>query len=199
MRPRGSAVLYEVDSIDAINRDFILSKANKHGIFLALKFEDKVDRFIRLVSERIFPRFSEKYVDRPLTDDEIRAIGDELVDSILVDIYNEQKVARKAKTWGRAGVRALTPKLNYLAERALNYGVTHEQMLANEAGMDLLYDLIANVQYMASESTTIWDWGLFPTAYLKRSRGVSKHMLNRTDRIVSRHFRSQAQLVGQSH
>ena len=119
---KGSAVLYEVDGIDAIDRGFITSKANKHGIFLALKFEDKVDRFIRLVSERTFPRFSEEYIDRPLTDDEVKEIGNELVDSILVDIFNEQKVARESKTWGRSGVRALTPKLNYLAERALNYG-----------------------------------------------------------------------------
>ena len=100
---KGSAVLYEVDGIDAIDRDFITSKVNKHGIFLALKFEDKVDRFIRLVSERTFPRYSEQYVDRPLSDDEIREIGTELVDSILVDLFNEQRVAREAKTWGRWG------------------------------------------------------------------------------------------------
>ncbi|MFK8114957.1 MAG: hypothetical protein AB8B91_22330 [Rubripirellula sp.] len=185
---KGSAVLFEVDGIDAIDRDFILSKANKHGIFMALKFEDKVDRFIRLVSERLFPRFSEKYVDRPLTDEEVRAIGSELVDSILVDIFNEQKVAREAKTWGRSGVRALTPKLNYLAERSLNYGVTHEQMLANESGMDLLYDLIANVQYMAEASTTVWDSALLPTSFFKRGRAVSKYMQNRTERIVSSIF-----------
>jgi hypothetical protein len=185
---KGSAVLYEVDSIDAIDREFILSKANKHGIFLALKFEDKVDRFVRLVSERLFPRFSEKYIDRPLSDEEVEVIGHELLDSILVDIYNEQKVAREAKTWGRSGIRGLTPKLNYLAERALNYGVTMEQMEANPVSMKLLYELIACVNYMADESTTVWDLAIFPTAYFKRSRAVSKYMRDRCDRIVASIF-----------
>ena len=68
---KGSVVLYEVDGIDAIDQGFINSRANKHGIFLALKFEDKVDRFIRLVSERVFPRFTEDYIDRKLTDQEV--------------------------------------------------------------------------------------------------------------------------------
>ena len=98
-------MLFEVDGIDAIDPQFINSKANKHGIFLALKFEDKVDRFIRLVSERTFPRYSENYIDRPLTDAEVQEIGTELVDSILVDLFNEQRVAREPKTWGRSGVR----------------------------------------------------------------------------------------------
>lgn len=185
---KGSAVLYEVDGIDAIDRDFITSEANKHGIFLALKFEDKVDRFIRLVSERTFPRFSEDYIDRPLTDDEVRVIGRELVDSILTDVFNEQKVARESKIWGRWGVRALTPKLNYLAERALNYGVTHEQMQENEVNLGLLYDLIANIRYMADESKSGWDSAWLPTSFFKRSRAVSSHMLNRADRIVTNIF-----------
>lgn len=164
---KGSAVLYEVEGIDAIDRDFISSQANKHGIFLALKFEDKVDRFIRLVSERTFPRFSEEYIDRPLTDAEVKEIGTELVDSILVDIFNEQKVARESKTWGRSGVRALTPKLNYLAERALNYGVTYSQMQENEVNLSLLYDLIANIRYMAERSKSGWDSAWVPTAFFK--------------------------------
>jgi hypothetical protein len=185
---KGSAVLYEVDGIDAIDRDFITSKANKHGIFLALKFEDKVDRFIRLVSERIFPRFAEKYIDRPLTDEEVLEIGTELVDSILVDIYNEQKVAREAKTWGRSGVRPLMPKLNYLAERALNYGVTHHQMKENHANLSLLYDLIANIRYMGEQSKTGWDSALLPTSFFKRSRAVSKYMVNRCNRILTSIF-----------
>ncbi|MGB7342922.1 MAG: hypothetical protein WBD20_01805 [Pirellulaceae bacterium] len=185
---KGSAVLYEVDAIDLADDDFITSQQNKHGMFLALKFEDKVDRFIRLVSERKFPRFSEHYIDRPLTDEEIADVGDELVDSILVDIYNEQHVARNHKTWGRGGARALMPKLNYLAERSLNYGVTHSQMQENAASMVLLYDLVANVQWMALESMSVWDMAIFPTAFFKRSRAVSKHMLNRTDRIVTSIF-----------
>ena len=185
---KGSVVLYEVDGIDAIDQGFINSRANKHGIFLALKFEDKVDRFIRLVSERVFPRFTEDYIDRELTDEEVREIGNELVDSILNDIYNEQKVAREAKTWGRGGIRDLTPKLNYLAERALNYGVTAEQMKDNEAGLSLLYDLIANLRYMAEESKTVWDSALFPTSFFKRGRAVSTYMVNRSDRIVSSIF-----------
>ncbi|QDT09795.1 hypothetical protein [Planctomycetes bacterium K23_9] len=185
---KGSAVLYEVDAIDVAQEDFITSQQNKHGMFLALKFEDKVDRLIRLVSERKFPRFSENYIDRPLTDEEIADVGDELVDSILVDIYNEQHVARTSKTWGRGGARALMPKLNYLAERSLNYGVTHSQMQENAASMVLLYDLIANIQWMALESMSVWDMAIFPTAFFKRSRAVSKHMLNRTDRIVTSIF-----------
>ncbi len=185
---KGSAVLYEVDGIDAIDNDFITSKANKHGIFLALKFEDKVDRFIRLVSERTFPRFSEKYIDRPLTDAEVKEIGTELVDSILVDIFNEQRVARESKTWGRSGVRALTPKLNYLAERALNYGVTYRQMQENEVSLSLLYDLIANIRYMAEKSKSGWDSAWLPTSFFKRSRAVSKYMVNRADRIVTNIF-----------
>jgi hypothetical protein len=185
---KGSVVLYEVDAIDAIDQGFINSKANKHGIFLALKFEDKVDRFIRLVSERIFPRFSENYIDRPLTDAEVREIGTELVDSILTDLFNEQKVARESKTWGRGGIRQLTPKLNYLAERALNYGVTEAQMKENEAGLSLLYDLIANIRYMAEESKTGWDSAWVPTSYFKRGRAVSTYMIDRTDRIVSSIF-----------
>ncbi|MGI9470865.1 MAG: hypothetical protein ACR2NZ_05000, partial [Rubripirellula sp.] len=185
---KGSVVLYEVDGIDAIDRDFITSKTNKHGIFLALKFEDKVDRFIRLVSERTFPRYAEEYVDRPLTDEEIREIGTELVDSILVDIFNEQKVAREAKTWGRSGVRALTPKLNYLAERAMNYGVTFSQMQDNEVNLGLLYDLLANVIYMAERSKSGWDAAWLPSSFFKRSRAVSNHMTDRVDSIVTSIF-----------
>ena len=185
---KGSAVLFEVDSIDAIDDDFINSKANKHGILLALKFEDKVDRFIRLVSERIFPRFSENYIDRPLTDDEVRQIGAELVETILADLYNEQRVARECRTWGRKGVRVLMPKLNYLAERSLNYGVTHRQIVENEVSLNLLYELLANIRYMALKSKTIWDSALIPTSFFKRSRAVSKYMLNRVDRIATNIF-----------
>ena len=181
---KGSAVLYEVDAIDMVDDEFITSPANKHGMFLALKFEDKVDRFIRLVSERKFPRFSENYIDRPLTDEEIAEIGRELVDSILVDIYNEQLVARTSRTWGRWSVKPLMPKLNYLAERSLNYGVTYVQMQENEAGMELLFDLIANLHYLANRSMTIWDSALIPTSFFKRSRAVTRHMKQRTDRIV---------------
>ena len=185
---KGSAVLFEVDSIDAIDRGFITSQANKHGIFLALKFEDKVDRFIRLVSERTFPRYSEKFIDRPMTDDEVREIGQELVDSILTDLYNEQKTARQCRTWGRGGVRGIMPKLNYLAERSLNYGVTHRQMLENEISLGLLYELLANLRYMAVKSRTIWDHAIFPTAFFKRSRAVSNYMVQRSDRIVTNIF-----------
>ena len=185
---KGAAVLFEVDSIDAIDRDFITSKANKHGIFLALKFEDKVDRFIRLVSERTFPRYSESYIDRPLTDDEVREIGRELMDSILTDLYNEQKNARECRTWGRGGIRGIMPKLNYLAERSINYGVTYRQMLENELSLGLLYELLANLRYMATESRTIWDHALFPTAFFKRSRAVSNYMVERSDRIVANIF-----------
>ncbi len=185
---KGSAVLFEVDSIDAIDRDFIESDANKHGMFLALKFEDKVDRFIRLVSERVFPRFRERYVDRPLTDEEVQKIGASLVNAILADIYNEQKVAREAKTWGPTGVRALMPKLNYLAERSLNYGVTFEQMEENPANLTLLYDLVAGIQFIANESKSIWDSWLVPTSVFKRSRAVSAHLQNRCDRIVTSIF-----------
>ena len=185
---KGSAVLYEVDAIDIADEDFITSQQNKHGMFLALKFEDKVDRFIRLVSERKFPRYSENFIDRPLTDEEIADVGEELADSILVDIYNEQKVARSSKVWGRGGARALMPKLNYLAERSLNYGVTHSQMLENPASMVLLYDLLGHIQWMATESMSVWDLAIFPTAFFKRSRAVSKHMLNRCDRILTSIF-----------
>lgn len=185
---KGSAVLFEVESIDAFDREFINSKANKHGILLALKFEDKVDRFIRLVSERTFPRFSEQYIDRPLTDDEVKQIGAELVETILNDLYNEQLTARNCRTWGRSGIRALMPKLNYLAERSLNYGVTHRQMLENEVSLGLLYELLANIRYMAKRSRTIWDAAIFPTAFFKRSRAVSNYMLERSDRIATNIF-----------
>ena len=188
---KGSAVLYEVDAIDMVGDEFIPSRQNKHGMFLALKFEDKVDRFVRLVSERTFPRFSETYIDRPLTDEEVAEIGHELVDSILVDLYNEQKVARESKVWGRSGAPALLPKLNYLAERALNYGVTYQQMQDNPASIDLLLELIANLRYIANKSTSVWDLAIFPTAFFKRSRAVSKHMLERTDRIVTSIFGKQ--------
>jgi hypothetical protein len=185
---KGSAVLYEVDGIDAIDPEFIDSEPNKHGIFLALKFEDKVDRFIRLASQRIFPRLSEQYIDRPLSDAEVRKIGGELVDSILTDLYNEQKTARQCRTWGRSGVRDILPKLNYLAERSLNYGVNLEQMQANPTSMALLYDLLANLRHMAIKSQTIWDSAIVPTAFFKRSRAVSKVMLERTDRIATNIF-----------
>ena len=185
---KGSVVHFEVDSIDAIDEDFINSKQNKHGIFLALKFEDKVDRFIRLVSERTFPRYSEDFIDRPLSDKEVQEIGAELVDSILVDIYNEQIVARNSKIWGPFGVGALTPKLNYLAERALNYGLTRRQMQENEITVELLYRLIANVRYMARRSKTVWDSAWIPTSLFKRGRAVSAHMRDRTDRVVTSIF-----------
>jgi hypothetical protein len=155
---------------------------------LALKFEDKVDRFIRLVSERTFPRYSEKYIERPMTDDEVREIGGELVDSILTDLYNEQKTARQCRTWGRGGIRAIMPKLSYLAERSLNYGVTHRQMLENELSLSLLYELLANLRYMAVMSRTIWDHAIFPTAFFKRSRAVSNYMIDRSDRIATNIF-----------
>ncbi len=185
---KGSAVLYEVDSIDIIDEDFINSEENKHGIFLALKFEDKVDRFIRLVSERVFPRASENYIDRPLSEAEIEQIGHQLIDSILVDIYNEQRVARTCRTWGASGVRPLLPKLNYLAERSLNYGLTFRQMEAGTVPLDLLYELLASIQYIARQSRTIWDSPVFPTALFKRSRAVSAHMLERVDRIMTNIF-----------
>lgn len=185
---KGSAVLFEVDSIDIIGDDFINSEANKHGIFLTLKFEDKVDRFIRLVSERTFPRFRENYIDRPLTTDEIQQIGDALIDSIVVDLYNEQRIAREAKTWGTGGVKSLMPKLNYLAERSLNYGLTYRQMQENEASISLLYQLLANIRYIAKQSRTIWDYPIFPTALFKRSRAVTRHMLNRVDQIIANLF-----------
>lgn len=185
---KGSAVLFEADAIDVADESFINSKQNKHGIFLALKFEDKVDRFIRLVSERTFPRFNENYIDRPLTDDEIKQIGHELIDSILVDLYNEQHVARNCRTWGLGGVRPLMPKLNYFAERSLNYGVTFRQMKENEASIGLLIDLLGNIRYMAWRSKTIWDSLFIPTALFKRSRAVSAYMLNRVDRITASIF-----------
>lgn len=181
---KGSVVHYRVDSIDAINENFINSKQNKHGIFLALKFEDKVDRFVRLVSERTFPRYSEQFIDRPLTDDEVREIGAELVDSILVDIFNEQQVARNSKTWGPFGVDVLTPKLNYLAERALNYGLTRRQLQENKITVDLLYRLLANLRYMARRSQTVWDSAWIPTSLFKRGRALSAHMRDRIDRVV---------------
>ena len=170
-------------------RDFINSKANKHGIFLALKFEDKVDRFIRLVSERLFPRFAEKYIDRPLTDDEVLQIGNELVDSILVDIYNEQKVAREAKTWGRSGVRALMPKLNYLAERALNYGVTYHQMQGNQVSLRTAVRPARQHSLHGLKRPNRFGTPLFfPSSFFKRSRSVSKYMVNRCDRILTSIF-----------
>ena len=185
---KGSVVHYQVESIDAINEDFINSKQNKHGIFLALKFEDKVDRFVRLVSERTFPRYSEQFIDRPLSDDEVREIGVELVDSILVDIFNEQNVARNSKTGGPFGVDVLTPKLNYLAERALNYGLTRRQLQENQITVDLLYRLLANLRYMARRSQTVWDSVWIPTSLFKRGRALSAHMRDRIDRVVTSLF-----------
>ena len=185
---KGSAVVFEVDPIDLVSENFITSRANKHGIFLALKFEDKVDRFIRVVSERVFPRYREDYVDRPLTDNEVTEIGNELLDSILLDIYNEQLVARESRMWGLGGVGALTPKLNYLADRSMNYAVTYRQMVDNAATLTLLYELVANIRYIAGRSKTIWDYPIFPTALFKRSRAVSKHMMNRADRITANIF-----------
>ena len=185
---RGSAVLYEVDGIDAINQDFISSKENKHGIFLALKFEDKVDRFIRLVSERVFPRYREEYIDRPLSEEEIAQIGNELLDSILVDIFNEQRIARQARTWGRSHVDVLMPKLGYLAERSLNYGVSLDQMRTHHASMDLLYDLIAHLHYIAYQSRTAWDSAWIPTSVFKRGRAVSAYLDNRAERILTSIF-----------
>lgn len=187
---KGSAVLYEIDSIDAIDPEFINSRANKHGIFLALKFEDKVDRFIRLVSERTFPRFSEKYIDRPLDDEEVRQIGGELVEAILVDLYNEQLAVRNCKTWGRGGIRAIMPNLNYLAERSLNYGVTLRQMQESPVTIALLYDLLGHLHHMADASKTIWDSVLIPTSFFKRSRAVSSYMRDRAEQIAKNIFGS---------
>ncbi|MEM1069418.1 MAG: hypothetical protein AAGI63_11020, partial [Planctomycetota bacterium] len=187
----GSAVLYEVPSIDAIDQGFITSEENKHGIFLALKFEDKVDRFIRLVSERLFPRYSEKYIDRPLTDEEVNEIGNELLDSILVDLFNEQLVARNARTWGRRNVDVLLPKLNYIAERSLNYGISFDQMRENQASVALLYDLVAHIHYIANQSKSAWDSGWIPTSRFKRSRAVSRHMDDRAERIMTSIFGRQ--------
>jgi hypothetical protein len=185
---KGSVVLYQVNSIDMIEKDFIDSVENKHGIFLTLKFEDKVDRFIRLVSERIFPRMSENYIDRKLTQDEIDKIGHELIESILVDLYNEQLTARTCQTWGPFGVRALLPKLNYLAERSLNYGLTFRQMQESEMTLPLLYELLASLRYIATKSTTIWDSRVLPTSVFRRSRAVSDYMRERVDRVLTNIF-----------
>lgn len=185
---KGSIVHYKVESIDAIDRDFIESPANKHGVFLALKFEDKVDRFIRLVSERAFPRYNENYIDRPLDDHEIEQIGNELVDSLLNDIYNEQAIARNAKTWGRSGVETLMPKLNYLAKRAMNYGVSFDQMQEHKASIELLFELLGSMRALAESAKSAWDSSWFPTSYFKRSRAVSNHMHRQTDRIMTSIF-----------
>ena len=185
---KGSIVHYRVESIDAIDRDFIESPANKHGVFLALKFEDKVDRFIRLVSERAFPRYNENYIDRPLDDAEIEQIGNELVDSILNDIYNEQAIARNAKIWGRSGVETLMPKLNYLAKRAMNYGVTFDQMQENTTSIKLLFELLGSMRALAESAQSVWDSSWFPTSYFKRSRAVSTHMRRQTDSIMTSIF-----------
>ena len=188
---KGSAVLYEVNAIEMADDNFITSDANKHAVFMALKFEDKVDRFIRLASERTFPRFSEDYIDRPLTDEEIEEVGHVLIEAILVDLYNEQLAARTSRVWGARGVEALLPKLNYLAERSLNYGVTYSQMMENEASMRLVYELLGNLRYMARRSRTIWDFPIFPTALFKRSRAVTSHMMDRIDRITTSIFGSR--------
>jgi len=114
-----------------VDRNFILSEANKHGIFLAFSFEDKVGRFIRLISERVFPRFS---------------------------------------------------------ERSLNYGVTLEQMEQNQAGLDLLYDLIADreiserVKRLEAERTPLQHF-----SYAQQHPGLAydPEVLGKTVRVLS--------------
>ncbi len=185
---KGSIVHYKVDSIDAIDRDFIESPANKHGVFLALKFEDKVDRFIRLVSDRAFPRYHENYIDRPLNDTEVEQIGNELVDSLLNDIHNEQAVARKSKTWGRNGVDAFMPKLNYLAKRAMNYAVSYQSMQENKVSVKLLFELLGSLKALADTAKSGWDSAWLPTSYFKRSRAVSTHINDQTESILTSIF-----------
>ncbi|MDB4622090.1 hypothetical protein OAG82_04450, partial [Rubripirellula sp.] len=168
--------------------NFIESKSNKHGIFLALKFEDKVDRFIRLVSERAFPRYNEKYIDRPLDDIEVSKIGNELVDSILNDIYNEQENARESRMWGRSGVNTLLPNLNYLSQRAMNYSITYPQMQENKVSLNLLIELLGSLRALADTAKSVWDSSWLPTSYFKRSRAVSTYMHKQIDSIFTSIF-----------
>ena len=70
----------------------------------------------------------------------------------------------------------------------MNYGVTYRQMEEDQVSLDLLYDLIANIRYMADKSKSGWDSAWVPTSFFKRSRAVSSHMVNRADRIVTSIF-----------
>ena len=61
-------------------------------------------------------------------------------------------------------------------------------MQENEVSLSLLYDMIANIRYMAERSKSGWDSAWLPTSFFKRSRAVSKYMVNRADRIVTNIF-----------
>ena len=80
------------------------------------------------------------------------------------------------------------PKLNYFAERSLNYGLTFRQMQEHPETLELLFELLARIQYIARQSKTIWDIPVFPTAFFKRSRAVSAYMIDRVDRILTNLF-----------
>ena len=61
-------------------------------------------------------------------------------------------------------------------------------MQENEVNLSLLYDLLANVRYMAEMSKSAWDSAWIPTSIFKRSRAVSNHMLERAERITTNIF-----------
>ena len=97
-------------------------------------------------------------------------------------------VPEHARIWGRSGVNALLPKLNYLAERAMNYGVTYQQMHDNEVSLSLLYELLASIWALAEKAGSGWDSAWLPTSYFKRGRAVSTHMRDRVDSILTSIF-----------
>lgn len=70
----------------------------------------------------------------------------------------------------------------------MNYGVTYSQMQENDVNLELLYDLLANILYMAEKSQSGWDAAWLPTSLLKRSRAVSDHMVDRVNSIVKSIF-----------
>ena len=117
-----------------------------------------------------------------------RKSENELVDSILNDIYNEQENARESRMWGRSGVNTLLPNLNYLSQRAMNYSITYPQMQENKVSLNLLIELLGSLRALADTAKSVWDSSWLPTSYFKRSRAVSTYMHKQIDSIFTSIF-----------
>ncbi|HBV64584.1 MAG TPA: hypothetical protein DEF45_16360 [Rhodopirellula sp.] len=84
-------------------------------------------------------------------------------------------------------------KLDHLAKRAINDGVTHKEMKENKVSMKLLFKLSGSIlsdsiRVPAESAKPAWDSNWLPSSYFKRSRAVSNHMRHQTDSILTSIF-----------